>query len=125
MGISSSTQQHKNTFSANRTKVQNMICYNDNLTDEDIRVALVLMTILEGYDLQPTENETVTDGRIDIRRKNDPKIYKHIDASVIADRLGWKTKKVKKSIKHLMNEDILEEDESETSGIKHGLRFMF
>jgi hypothetical protein len=125
MGVSSSTQQHKLTFSANRDCVQKFLVYNDKLSNKDIRVALALMCILEGYNLNPTDNEGLTDGRLDRRAKSDPRVFKHIDPSMIAKSLGWNKKEVKKCIKHLLSNDIIEENESEVSGVKNGYRFMF
>jgi hypothetical protein len=125
LGVSRNTQQHKNTFSASREKVQSLICYNERLSNKDVRLALALLTILDGYDLQPTENENLDDKRLAVRTQNDPRVFKHIDFSILARCLSWDKKDVKKCMKHLLKEEIIEEDESTSSGIKNGYRFTF
>lgn len=84
------------------------------LDETDLRVLLVLLTELDGFD------DTIhARGPV----KEDPMNYKLIQPEVISDTLDIKNKEVKRSIKHLLKADILQKGDSET--VRGGYRFTF
>lgn len=105
------TYQQTRNVSINKNSLQD-IAANDNLTQTDIRVCLVLFTELNGW---------VTDGSS--KNKKDPLNYKIVDKDSIARTLGIKKKKVKEAMENLMNEGYIEKGDSET--VSNGYRFTF
>lgn len=106
--------QFKQTMSIPRDKFISRVLCNSRLSHDDLRVCLLLMTKLDGWDMTR---------RIESSSVNDPYNYKLIDIKDIARVLNIKKKDVKEAIEILLEEDIIEAGESNT---KHpGYRFLF
>ena len=84
---------------------------NDALSKKDLRVCLFLFTILDGY-REPSNGKS-----------QDPKNFKVVFPDVIADQLDLSVKDVKKSLRILIREEIIEEGDA--NGVEDGLRFCF
>ena len=104
------TYQQVSNVSINKSKLLD-IATNYNFNSKDLRVVLALFTELSGW------------GDSYTRRKEDPLNFKKIDFDTMADILDMTKKEFKKSIKHLINEGIIEEGDSDT--ITKGYRFTF
>ena len=104
------TYQQVTNVSINKNKLVE-IATNYHLSENDLRVVIVLFTELNGW----RESEK--------RETKDPLNFKKIDLETIGDILDMKKKDVKKSIKHLINSDLIEEGDSDT--VKNGYRFRF
>lgn len=103
--------QQKLTISIPREGFLNMIIYNEELSKKDLRVALFLITELDGC-------------REKIRRTlDDPLNFKRVDPSRISVQLQMKKSDVKASLEHLVEEGILERGNSHT--VENGYRFTF
>ena len=107
------TYQQVYNVSIPKEELLEAIVYNDNLNKRDLRICLMLLTELEGYPLHKSMNG---DGQ-------DPNNYKKIDAERIAKKLNMDVKDVKKSLKKLLKEEILEK--GNTNNMKNGYRFTF
>lgn len=104
--------QQIETLSVKRDKILD-IATNIELSKNEIRVFLVLLTQLEGYSVPKTM-------RADHK---DPLNFKIIDIDAMADLLCMSKKKVKKCINKLHEEGFIEEGGNDT--IKSGFRFTF
>lgn len=102
--------QQVHNVSINRESLQE-IASNDSLSKKDYKVLICLFTQLDGW--APNKDFT----------NKDPQNFKIIDTKMIADVLGMDKKDVKKSIRKLMDEYIVEKGSSDT--IKTGYRFTF
>ena len=89
------------------------VVYNKELNKKDYKVFLMLLTELNGY--SKPKNKTFDD--------RDPNIYIKVDSEQIADHLDMDEKDVKKSIKKLLSEGIIEK--GNTKNMKNGYRFTF
>lgn len=103
--------QQKTTISVPRDGFLNVVVYNEELSKKDLRVALFLMSELDGC-------------REKVRNTlDDPLNFKRIDPSRIAIQLQMKKGDVKDCLTHLIEEGILETGNSHT--VKNGYRFTF
>ena len=103
--------QQLTTVSIPKKELSEWVSTMDDFSKDDLRVFIMLLTILNGY----TPPKTGT--------SNDPDNYCKINEEQIAHELFITAKKVKKSIKHLIEEGIIEKGNS--SSIKNGYRFTF
>ena len=113
MGNSNSTYQQKNTVSVRKKELREYVVFNQELNKKDYRVFLMLLTELSGYSYSkrgPFSDE-------------DPQNFTKIDSEQIAKYLEMDESDVKKSIKKLINEGILEK--GHTPNMKNGYRFTF
>ena len=103
------TYQQQETVSINRNKlieISQDYEYNKN----DYRVFLLLLTQLNGFNN-------------DNNKTKDPLNFKLLDIEQMADHLALSKKDVKKSIKKLYNDGLLEKGTNDT--IRDGYRFTF
>lgn len=112
MANNRNTYQQVENISVKREKILE-ISTNLDLSKNDIRVFLVLLTQLDGYTVPKTMHQ----------KHRDPLNFKIIDIDQIADLLCLSKKKVRKSIEHIHDEGLIEEGSNDT--IKHGYRFTF
>lgn len=115
------TYQQINTFSVNRQAFLEAIVFNELLTENDLRVACLLLTQLNGFRYEKVAH--MKDGRERRSWNNDPKNFKNIDIKKMAKSLHLSKKDVKKSIDRLIEEAVIEKGSSDT--IKDGYRFLF
>lgn len=87
------------------------VAANPYFSKKDYRVLLCLFTELDGWAPSPK------------RETKDPKNFKKIDIKSIASKLNISKKDVKKSLKNLMDSNIIEDGSSDT--ISNGYRFQF
>ena len=113
MGNSNSTYQQKNTVSVRKKELREYVVFNKELNKKDYRVFLMLLTELDGY--SAPKRRTYED--------EDPQNFTKIDSEQIADYLDMDESDVKKSIKKLINEGIIEK--GNTPNMKNGYRFTF
>ena len=106
------TYQQLETVSVKRERIID-IATNLDLSKNDLRVLLVLLSQLEGYNYPKTMHT----------EHKDPLNFKIIDIAAISDLLCLSKKKVKNSIEHIHDEGLIEEGSNET--IKSGYRFTF
>lgn len=106
--------QYKYTITVPREKFLKHVVENEGLDLDDLRVCLLLLTELDGWDM----SRRLT--RVDVI---DPNNYKIIDIKAIADKLHMKKKDVKESIKVLLREEIIESGSG--SSTIEGYRFTF
>lgn len=115
MSQHNATYQQQHTVSIRRQKLID-IALLEELDTDDYRVFLILLTQLDGFKIpEPTATNSTT--------FKDPLNFKKIDVEQIADTLGIKKKKVKKSIDLMYNLYLLEKGDNET--VKNGYRFTF
>ena len=115
-------KQNKNSISIPRDNLRKKIICNDNLDDKDKLVAFLLLTTLEGYGHPDSYYSASYTGPKDMDQR-DPMVFTVIDPSQIADTLGFKAKRVKKCINHLLENDIIEKGSNAT--VVDGYRFTF
>lgn len=113
MANNRNTYQQTYTISVPRKELLEYVIYNRELNKKDYKVFLMLLTELDGYS-KPKGN------KID---NPDPKNFTKVDAERIADKLDLGEDDVKKSIKKLLNEGIIEK--GNTTNMKNGYRFTF
>ena len=112
MANNRNTYQQVETISVKREKIVD-IAVNPELSKDDYRVFLVLLSQLEGYSVPKTFH----------KNHKDPLNFKIIDIEAISELLYMSKKKVKKCIRYLHEEGIIEEGGNDT--IKSGYRFTF
>ena len=110
--------QMQNTISINRKGLINNIIEDEELSKNDLRVFLTLLTRLEGWSLP--EDVSIT---TKAQKYKDPKNFSNIDTKQIAKLLNIKRKKVEASIEFLLDKGIIEEGDSNT--VSKGYRFTF
>lgn len=103
--------QQLTTVSVPKQELADWVASSENLSKDDLRVFIMLLTVLNGY--SPPKNGV----------QSDPNNYCKINEEQIAHELFITAKKVKKSIKRLIEEGIIEKGNS--SSIKNGYRFTF
>lgn len=102
------TSQLQQKVSVNRKELEFIAC--DSLLDEnDLRVLLILLTKLEGFDIESG--------------CEDPYNFTKVNSSTIANTLKLKEKDVKKSMKNLRKMGYIEKGSSPT--VENGWRFRF
>lgn len=104
------TYQQVRNVSIPKKDLLELIVYNESLSKKDLRVCFFLFTILDGW----KEPE---------RYCEDPNNFTVVYDDVIAKELHMSKKDVRKSIRMLLHEDILEEGDGK--GNEDGLRFTF
>lgn len=105
--------QQKQTISIPRKELLEYVVYNKELSKKDYKVFLMLLTKLDGY--SSPKGKMFDD--------NDPKNFTKIDSEQIAEYLELDESDVKKSIKTLLNEGIIEKGDN--TNVKNGYRFTF
>ena len=113
MANNRNTYQQTYTTSFPKKELLEHVVYNKELGKKDYRVFLMLLTVLDGYS-EPKGNRSANP---------DPENYKKVDIEQIADMLEMDKSDIKKSIKLLLNEGIIEK--GDTDNMKNGYRFTF
>lgn len=103
--------QQETTVSVPKNDLREYVIYNQELSKKDLRVFLLLLTELDGW--QEPKRGTV----------NDPNNFRIIKVETIADRLDMKEKDVKNSLKSLKRYGIIERGDSHSG--TNGYRFTF
>lgn len=98
--------QYKYTTTIPRENFIKYIVENEGLDLDDLRVCMLLLTELDGWDINRKEVRMAA---------VDPLNYRTIDIEKIAKTLHIKKKDVKESLKVLIREGIIEKGESRTS----------
>lgn len=112
MAANRNTYQQTHNVSVNKNKLVE-IAAEDEMSKKDYKVFLVLLSQLDGYsEPERTRSNTV-----------DPKNFRRIDVSAIAEILDLKSKEVRRSIDNLFDLGYLEDGSSDT--IANGYRFTF
>ena len=101
----STLHQQKYGMTIPRDEFLLKLVYSEELGKKELRVALLLLTELEG------------------NTAKDPSNFRRIDPKHIAIDLGLKKKDVQEIIDRLVELEILEEGEG--ASVKHGYRFTF
>lgn len=114
MANNKNTYQQKHTVSVPRKELREYVAYNPELNKKDYKVFLMLLTELDGYS-NPKNRITFEDP--------DPKNFKKIDSEQMAEQLKLDESDIKKSLKKLLNEGIIEKGNN--VNIKNGYRFTF
>jgi hypothetical protein len=104
------TYQQIYNVSIPKSSLMTIVC-NEDLKKNDYRVLMILFTELDGW----SEPKTGV--------SKDPQNFKQVDIKKISNLLNIDKKDVKKSLKILLNEFIL--DIGDTDKIKDGYRFTF
>jgi hypothetical protein len=110
MAASRNVYQQKTVVSVPKQELMENVVLNTNLGKKELRIVLFLLTELDGW------SEPINGG-------SDPKNFKVIDFKRIAKTLDMDTKDVKKSIKSLVHEWIIEQGNSNSG--TDGYRFRF
>lgn len=105
------TYQQQNTVSIPKNALVDYVATNTNLGKKDLRVFLLLATQLNGWKPGLRGNKT------------DPKNFVKVDTEQIADVLDMEIREVKKCIKKLRDEGIIEKGDTDTT--INGYRFTF
>ena len=113
MSNHNSTYQQMYTVSVPKKELLEYVIFNDELNKKDYRVFLMLLTELNGYSVN----------RKNYSEDKDPLNFTKIDSERIAKKLDMDESDVKKSIKKLLKEEILEK--GNTQNMKNGYRFTF
>lgn len=103
--------QQLTTVSIPKQELSDWASSMEDLSKDDLRVFMMLLTVLNGYSPPKTGSSI------------DPNNYCKINEGQIATELYMSEKRVKKSIKRLLNEGIIEKGNS--SSVKNGYRFTF
>lgn len=106
--------QYKEVFHVPKEPFRDIIVMQD-FTLVELRVFCYLLTDLPGFNTGRRISKTT--------EFVDPMNFRRIDASVIAEELGYSEKKVKKAIKRLRELYIIEKGDG--PAIKGGYRFTF
>ena len=122
MSNHNSTYQQLKTISVNRKALTDHIVTCEELSKNDLRVYLALLTELEGYSSSLNDPLSYSNKK-NLSKYQDPKNFKRIDTRGIAELLNIKRKKVEESIEVLLDLEILEMGDSDT--IRRGYRFTF
>ena len=109
MANNKSVYQQINSVSVPKDALREIIIYNDDLSKKDLRVFLLLLTHLDGFNPNT--------------KAQDPLNYKKINSSAIADELGFSKKEVIKALENLESYGIIESGSS--SVVSFGWRFRF
>lgn len=99
------------TVSVPKNELLDYIVYNQELNKKDYKIILMLLTELNGYSVSSNS------------KSDDPKNFTKIDTEQISSKLCIKESIVKKSIKKLIKEGIIEK--GSTTNMKNGYRFTF
>lgn len=113
MANNRNTYQQVNNVSVPKNELREYVAYNEELNKKDYKVFIMLLTELDGY--SPPKNRSFND--------SDPLNFTKVDSEQIAKRLNMDESDVKKSIKKLVKEGIIEK--GNTHNMKNGYRFTF
>ena len=113
MANNNAIYQQKRTVSVPKKELTEYVILNKELSKKDYKVFLMLLTELDGYSTPKTK-------RLD---NEDPLNFTKVDAEQIAEELEMDESDVKKSIKKLVNEGIIEKGDNKN--MKNGYRFTF
>lgn len=105
------TYQQVHNVSIPKKPLLKKVINNESLSKKDLRVCLFLFTILDGW-VEPVN-----------KKSQDPENFKVVFPDVIAFQLDMSQKDVKKSLRMLIREGIIEEGDA--NGVEDGLRFCF
>lgn len=111
MGERRDIAQHLYTISIPRDVFVQMVVCNQTLSKKDYRVLLFLLTKLNGFD------------RTRGARRGDPGGYIKVSPKAVAEALFMDKEDIKKSLKHLEEEEIIERGSSDICD--DGYRFTF
>lgn len=103
--------QQERTVSVPKHSLLEWIAYNEKLGKKDLRVFIMLLTELDGYE-PPKKGNAI-----------DPHNFRMIDEERIADKLDLKRKEVRESISTLKKCGIIERGDSNSG--TNGWRFTF
>ncbi len=104
--------QQTSTVSVPKKELREYVIYNPELNKKDYKVFLMLLTELDGYSNHKRKSYD-----------DDPQNFTKIDSEQIAEQLDMDESDVRKSIKKLLNEGIIEK--GNTTNVKNGYRFTF
>ena len=107
-----SVYQQQYTVSVPKKELLEYVAYNIELNKKDYKVFLTLLTELNGYSSRQKRSSN-----------DDPMLFTKIDSEQIAEMLDMDESDVKKSIKKLVSEGIIEK--GNTNNMKNGYRFTF
>ncbi len=107
------TYQQQHTVSIPRTYLSDMAC-DQEFKKNDYRVFLELLTQLDGY------NKSI---RTKKALESDPMNFKKIDLKAISEKLQLEKSEMKKILKKLINNGVIEKGSNDS--IKNGYRFTF
>ena len=110
MANNRNTYQQTYNVSVPKTELLDFVVYNKELNKKDYKIFLMLLTELNGYSKSSNSKE-------------DPKNFTKIDTEQISTKLCIDESDVKKSIKKLVREGIIEK--GNTTNMKNGYRFTF
>lgn len=113
MANNNSVYQQKQTVSVPKKELTEYVILNEELSKKDYKVFLMLLTELDGY----------SSSRARRSEDYDPLNFTKVDAEQMAKVLDMKKDDVKKSIKKLIQEGILEKGSNKN--MKNGYRFTF
>ena len=113
MANNKSVYQQTYNVSVPKKELLEYVVYNKELNKKDYKVFLMLLTELNGY--SNPKNKLFDD--------KDPQNFTKVDSEQIAEQLEMDESEVKKSIKKLLNEGIIEK--GDTKNMKNGYRFTF
>lgn len=112
MAANRNTKQYEHTVSIRREALLKL-SKNEKLNKRDYRVLILLFTQLDGF----------KGSGINGRDIQDPENYRKIDIKSMAKTLDMDKKDVKKSIKRLCKEIIIEDGSNDS--VEQGYRFTF
>ena len=112
MAANRNTKQYEHTVSIRREALLKL-AKNENLNKRDYGVLILLFTQLDGF----------KGSGINGRDIQDPENYRKIDIKSMAKTLDMDKKDVKKSIKRLCKEIIIEDGSNDS--VEQGYRFTF
>lgn len=110
MANNRNTYQQTYNVSVPKAELLDFVVYNQELNKKDYKIFLMLLTELNGYSKASNNKE-------------DPKNFTKIDTEQISTKLCIDESDVKKSIKKLTKEGIIEK--GNTTNMKNGYRFTF
>ena len=108
------TYQQEHTVSIPKQALLENVVYDFNFKERDLRVFMLLLTELNGYN---KNRKTRTNP------ENEKNNFKKISPGKISKELGYSKDEVKKSIKKLLKNGVIEKGDS--TGAKDGYRFTF
>ena len=113
MANNKNVYQQTYNVSVPRKELLEYVVYNPEFNKKDYKVFLMLLTVLNGYS-RPKGKKYDYD---------DPQNFTKVDSEQMAEQLDLDEGDVKKSIKKLINEGVIEK--GDTTNMKNGYRFTF
>ena len=112
--------QQITTVSVPKKELLEYVVYSKEFNKKDLRVFLMLLTELNGYSPSYRKQKKIDEAFEDDK---DPLNFRKIDSEQIADELELSEKDVRKSIKKLLREGVIEKGDSRNA--INGYRFKF